>query len=156
MTSAAKSPRLREKPAQNWQKGIVVNIKSLSQAVLRAGGTFLVLAVWLISVAPCGAASAETVLRVAKTSIPRILDPHFTTSFTERDFGYLIYDTLFAVDKKFEIKPQMVETWTVSGDHLTYTFTLRDGLLFHDGAPVRSADCVTSLKRWAQRDGMGQ
>ncbi len=57
---------------------------------------------------------------MAKTSIPRILDPHFTTSFTERDFGYLIYDTLFAVDKKFDVKPQMVETWTVSDDRLTY------------------------------------
>jgi peptide/nickel transport system substrate-binding protein len=132
-----------------------VNIKNLSQTLLRAGGTFLVLAVWLISLATSGAASAETVLRVAKTSIPRILDPHFTTSFTERDFGYLIYDTLFAVDKKFEVKPQMVDTWTVSDDRLTYTFTLRAGLLFHDGTPVTSADCVTSIKRWAQRDGMG-
>ncbi len=72
-------------------------------------------------------------------------------------FRYLIYDTLFAVDHKFDVKPQMVETWSVSDDHLTsYTFTLRDGLLFHDGAPVKSADCIASIKRWSQRDGMGQ
>ncbi len=110
----------------------------------------------LMSAGLPGTASAETVLRVAKTSIPRILDPHFTTSFTERDFGYLIYDTLFAVDSKFDVKPQMVDTWSVSDDHLTYTFTLRDGLLFHDGQPVRSADCIASIKRWSQRDGMGE
>ncbi len=110
----------------------------------------------LLSTTLPGTASAESVLRVAKTSIPRILDPHFTTSFTERDFGYLIYDTLFAVDSKFEVKPQMVDTWSVSDDRLSYTFTLRDGLLFHDGQLVRSADCIASIKRWSQRDGMGQ
>lgn len=123
---------------------------------LHAGARVIAAAGVLASVALPGDAGAETVLRMAKTSIPRILDPHSTTSFTERDFGYLIYDTLFAVDSKFEVKPQMVDSWTVSDDHLTYTFKLRDGLLFHDGAPVTSADCVTSIKRWSQRDGMGQ
>src|SRR5688572_27134949 len=93
----------------------------------------LAVSISLSAVAPLSA-SADTVLRVAKTSIPRILDPHFTTSFTERDFGYLIYDTLFAVDKSFEVKPQMIASWAVSPDRLTYKFTLRDGLAFHDGA----------------------
>jgi peptide/nickel transport system substrate-binding protein len=43
----------------------------------------------------------------------------------------------------------------VSGDNLTYTFTLRDGLKWHDGTPVRAADCVASLRRWGGKDGMG-
>ncbi len=102
------------------------------------------------------AAQGRSVLRMAKTSIPRILDPHFTTSFTERDFGYLVYDTLFAVDKSYTPKPQMVERWEVSPDRLAYTFHLRPGLSFHDGAAVIAADCTTSIQRWAQRDGMGQ
>jgi peptide/nickel transport system substrate-binding protein len=147
---------LRRMFGQEWRKGIVVNSRASLRTWLRAGGKFFALTSFLIFAVVPQLASAETVLRMAKTSIPRILDPHFTTSFTERDFGYLIYDTLFAVDKKFDVKPQMVETWTVSDDRLTYTFTLRDGLLFHDGAPVKSVDCVTSIKRWAQRDGMGQ
>src|ERR1700741_1728773 len=46
--------------------------------------------------------------------------------------------------------------WTVSADKLTYTFTLRDGLKWHDGKPVTADDCVASLKRWGTRDGMGQ
>jgi len=99
---------------------------------------------------------AQTTLRVAPETLTRVLDPHFTTSFTTRDFGYLVYDTLFAVDDKFEPKPQMVESWKVSDDKLTYTFTLRPGLLWHDGQPVTAADCVASLKRWASRDSMGQ
>ncbi len=44
----------------------------------------------------------------------------------------------------------------MSDDKLTYTFTLRDGLKFHDGAPVTAEDCIASIKRWASRDAMGQ
>ncbi len=103
-------------------------------------------------------ASAQTasVLRVAPETLSRILDPHFTTSFTTRDLGYLVFDTLFAVDDKFEPKPQMVERYTLSDDKLTYTFVLRPGLKWHDGQPVTAADCVASIKRWASRDPMGQ
>ena len=99
---------------------------------------------------------AQSLLRVAPETLSRILDPHFTTSFTTRDLGYLVYDTLFAVDDKFEPKPQMVESYTVSPDKLTYTFVLRPGLKWHDGQPVTAADCVASIRRWASRDSMGQ
>src|SRR5450631_3013907 len=86
----------------------------------------LVLAVGaLLAAAP---AQSQSTLRVAPETLSRILDPHFTTSFTTRDLGYLIYDTLFAVDENFEPKPQMVESYTVSPDKLTYLFVLRSGL----------------------------
>ncbi|HEY4890709.1 MAG TPA: ABC transporter substrate-binding protein [Reyranella sp.] len=101
-------------------------------------------------------AQSQSVLRVAPETLSRILDPHFTTSFTTRDLGYLIYDTLFAVDEHFEPKPQMVESYTVSPDKLTYVFFLRPGLKWHDGQPVTAADCVASIRRWASRDSMGQ
>ena len=67
----------------------------------------------------------------------------------------MIYDTLFALDGNLEVKPQMVDKWTTSDDKLTWTFTLRDGLEFHDGTPVTSEDVVPSLKRWAVRDAAG-
>ena len=54
--------------------------------------------------------------------------------------GLLIYDTLFGMDEDFETQPQMVDKWGVSDDKKTYTFTLRDGLKFHDGPAVTSAD----------------
>src|SRR3546814_6997201 len=60
------------------------------------------------------------------------------------------------MDADFKPQPQMVDTWTVSDDEKTWSFKLRDGLKFHDGAPVTAEDCVASLKRWGQRDGMGQ
>ncbi len=64
----------------------------------------------------------------------RILDPITTTAYITRNHGYMVYDTLFATDAKFQVQPQMVDKWEVSKDKLTYTFTLRDGLKFHDGA----------------------
>ena len=86
----------------------------------------------------------------------KIIDPIWTTAYIVRNHGYMIYDTLFAVNDKLEVKPQMVDTWKVSDDKLIYTFTLRDGLKFHDGATVTSEDCIASIKRWASRDAMGQ
>ena len=68
----------------------------------------------------------------------------------------MVWDTLFAFDEKFEVKPQMVDKWTVSDDKLTWTFTLRDGLEWTDGKPVTAEDCVASIKRWAAKDSMGQ
>jgi peptide/nickel transport system substrate-binding protein len=78
-----------------------------------------------------------------------------TTAYITRDYGYMIYDTLVATDANFKIQPQMAD-WKVSDDKLTYTFTLRDGLKWHDGTPVLAEDCVASLQRWGKLDGMGQ
>jgi peptide/nickel transport system substrate-binding protein len=101
-------------------------------------------------------ATAETVLRVIPHADLKNLDPIWTTAYISRNHGYLIYDTLFAMDESFKPQPQMVDTWEVSDDAMTWTFTLRDGLKFHDGAPVTSADVIASLERWGKRDGMGQ
>jgi peptide/nickel transport system substrate-binding protein len=103
-----------------------------------------------------GGASAQTTLKTAMHSDLKIIDPIWTTALITTDHGYLIYDTLFALDEKLEVKPQMVDTWTVSPDKLTWTFTLRDGLAWHDGAPVTADDCVASIKRWGAKDTMGQ
>jgi peptide/nickel transport system substrate-binding protein len=100
-------------------------------------------------------ARAQTVTAVMQVGL-RILDPVLTTADTARNHGYMIYDTLLAADENFEIRPQMVKDWQVSADNKTYTFTLRDGLKWHDGAPVRSEDCVASIKRWAKEDKLGQ
>ena len=101
-------------------------------------------------------AAAQTVLRVIPHADLKNLDPIWTTAYISRNHGYLIYDTLFAMDENFKPQPQMVDTWNVSDDRMTWTFTLRDGLKFHDGAPVTSADVIASLQRWGKRDGMGQ
>jgi peptide/nickel transport system substrate-binding protein len=103
-----------------------------------------------------GSADAQVTLRVAPHSDLKILDPIWTGGYITRNHGYLIYDTLFAVDEQGEVRPQMVDRYDVSADKLTYTFTLRDGLLWHDGAPVTAEDCIASIKRWAAKDIVGQ
>ncbi len=101
-------------------------------------------------------ANAESVLRVIPHADLKNLDPIWTTAYISRNHGYMIYDTLFAMDENFKPHPQMVDSWEVSEDEKTWTFTLRDGLKWHDGAPVTAEDCVASLNRWGQRDGHGQ
>ncbi len=106
-------------------------------------------------VVPLGPAAAQKTLKVVMHSDLKILDPIWSGAYIVRQHGYLVYDTLFAIDDKFQVKPQMAEGFKVSDDGLTYTITLRDGLTWHDGAPVTAEDCVASLKRWAARDSMG-
>jgi peptide/nickel transport system substrate-binding protein len=100
--------------------------------------------------------SQQKVLKFIPQADLRILDPITTTAYITRNHGYMVYDTLFATDAKFQIQPQMVDKWGLSKDKLTYTFTLRDGLKFHDGQRVRSADCIASMQRWSKRDALGQ
>lgn len=83
-------------------------------------------------------------------------DPIWTTTTVARNHGFMIYDTLFGMDSSLSAKPQMVDGFTSSDDKLTWRFHLRDGLKFHDGAPVRGVDCVASIGRWMKRDGFGQ
>jgi peptide/nickel transport system substrate-binding protein len=86
----------------------------------------------------------------------KVLDPIWTTAYITRDHGYMIWDTLFALDANLQPQPQMVDRWTVSRDSLKYAFTLRDGLQFHDGQPVTAEDCVASLQRWGKKDPLGK
>lgn len=114
------------------------------------------LAVALATAAMASApAFAQNVLRVVPHSDLKIVDPIWTTAYITRNHGYLVYDTLFATDAQGNVKPQMVDKYTTSPDGLTWTFTLRDGLMFHDDKPVTSEDVIASLKRWSQKDALG-
>jgi peptide/nickel transport system substrate-binding protein len=97
----------------------------------------------------------QTLRFVAQADL-KILDPVWTTALITRNHSYLVYDTLFGTDENFHVKPQMVDQTRVSADGMKYTFTLRDGLRWHDGQPVLAEDCVESLKRWGTKDRFGQ
>lgn len=101
-------------------------------------------------------AAAQSVLKVRPSGDVKILDPMLGSDSMARNFGYMIYDTLFAVDGALSIKPQMVSTWRKSDDGKTWDFTLRDNLKFSDGQAVTSEDVIASLKRWSGNDSMGQ
>jgi peptide/nickel transport system substrate-binding protein len=95
-------------------------------------------------------------IRIIPIADLKVLDPIWTTAYVTRDHAYLIYDTLFASDASLQVKPQMVDRYTVSKDGMKYSFTLRDGLKFHDGQPVTAEDCAVSLRRWGKKDSLGK
>jgi peptide/nickel transport system substrate-binding protein len=101
-----------------------------------------------------GVSQAQT-LRIIPSAPTTVLDPFYTVLGPTRDHAYLIYDTLFGATSAGKVEPQMVQSWTVSPDKKQWIFTLRDGLEFHNTAPVTSEDVIASLKRWSQRDSFG-
>jgi peptide/nickel transport system substrate-binding protein len=111
----------------------------------------LFLGALLVAVLPARAQSSGSVLRFVPHADLSIIDPHWTGVYITRNYGYMVYDTLFALDSAYRPQPQMVESWTVSDDRLTYTFKLRDGLKWHDGQKVRAADVVAETLGCPQR-----
>jgi len=95
-------------------------------------------------------------LRFVPQADLKVLDPIWTTAYITRNHSYLIYDTLFGTDEQLRVKPQMVEKWSESDRGLRWSFTLRDGLRWHDGRPVSAEDAVESIKRWSKRDPLGK
>ncbi|MGX9965456.1 ABC transporter substrate-binding protein [Roseomonas sp. F4] len=108
-----------------------------------------------LSLSPA-AVSAQSTLRVVLINDLASLDPVNSTAAFVRNHGFMVYDQLFALDSQGVARPQMVQTHEASADGLSHRFTLRDGLTFHDGAPVRAADAVASIRRWSQRDIVGR
>lgn len=98
---------------------------------------------------------ANRILRVVPHADLRTLDPVSVSVTITRMHGLMIYETLFAWDSKLQPQPQMVGEHSVSPDGLTWRFTLREGLKFHDGQPVTTRDVIASLRRWMARDVVG-
>jgi len=98
----------------------------------------------------------QSTLRIVPHANLTILDPHFTTALVTTNHGWAIYDTLFAVDAQQRTQPQMAAGHVWEDDGRTCLITLREGLRFHNGEPVRAQDCAQSLRRWAAREALGQ
>ena len=110
----------------------------------------------VLAVAGPALAQEERPLRLVLNVGLQNLDPISSPSFVTRNFAYMVYDTLVAMDSKGEVRPQMLQDWQASDDRLTWTFRLRDGLEFSDGNPVTAEDAVASIRRWGARDSIGR
>lgn len=100
-------------------------------------------------------AQSTRLLKFIPQSDLAVLDPIWTTAYVTRNHGYMVFDTLFSTNGKFEAVPQMAEGLTTENDGKTVRITLREGLKFHDGEKVMAKDCVASIQRWAKRDPFG-
>ncbi len=109
-----------------------------------------------VALAAPALAQAQKPLRFIPQANLTALDPVWTTAVITYNHAYMVYDTLFGYDGTGGMRPQMCSGHDVSSDGLTWTFTLRDGLMFHDKAKVLARDCVRSIQRWGSRDSFGQ
>jgi len=105
---------------------------------------------------PAIAQGAARVLRFVPEGNLQNPDPIWTTTTIARNHGFMIWDQLYGQNSKGQPSPQMAAGHELSEDRLTWRFTLREGLTFHDNTPVRAQDCVPSILRWGKRRGLGQ
>lgn len=99
--------------------------------------------------------TAERTLRFVPYTNLVVMDPVWSISIVGLVHAYMTCDQLYGLDEHFVPRPQMAAGHEVSSDQLRWRFTLRDGLVFHDGEKVRAQDCVTSIARWTKRDPFG-
>jgi len=105
---------------------------------------------------PASAQAGSELLKFVPQANLSALDPVWTTATVTNNHGYYVFDMLYGADENLKPQPQMAEGHEVSPDGKTWRIRLREGLTFHDGTPVKGADCAASLKRWTQRDPYGQ
>lgn len=87
---------------------------------------------------------------------PAVLDSMFSTATVTNNLSAQLFESLFTFDSSFNPQPMLVEDYSLSDDSLVYTFKLREGITFHNGDPLTSADVVASLNRWAAINGRGR
>ena len=120
--------------------------------------TLTVLALCLAAPVPDAAAQKKGgVLKVGNLGEPPTLDAHWTTATITEVLAQHIYEGLYSLDARSQPIPMLAEGMpAVSKDGLTYTFKLRQGIKFHNGKEMTSADVVASLNRWGAQSTYGK
>ena len=112
---------------------------------------FSTVAIFTAAVSASGSLWAEPVrggtLEVGLADDPPELDPHLTSSNASRTVLHNIFATLVEVDDELQIQPELAESWEISDDGTEYTFTLREGVTFHDGTPFDAEAVVYNFDR---------
>jgi peptide/nickel transport system substrate-binding protein len=101
---------------------------------------------WLAVISTC--ADAETLLRVRLNADIRSTDPGTNRDANTDGVIAHIVEGLVAFREDTSIGPMLAESWSVSNEGKTYTFRLRQGVKFHNGATMTADDVVWSLNRW--------
>jgi peptide/nickel transport system substrate-binding protein len=81
---------------------------------------------------------------------PGTVDPHFSRAQVARNILLHMYESLVTIDENSSPSLQLADTMEISEDGLVYTFKLREGVKFHDGGELSSADVLASWQRWGR------
>lgn len=92
---------------------------------------------------------------IAFSADPETIDWMYTGASSTRDVGWHIFETLFALDKNYKIKPMIADSYEVSQDQKVYTIKIRKGVTFHNGNEVTAKDVAASIERWRKVSGVG-
>lgn len=132
----------------------------------RKFGLLTIIAILLLAVVGCskdnsspdneGKSSEKKELRIAYDTNPPTMDPHVSTAFSTMDFTSPIFESLLAMNENYEPVPMLAESFSVSEDEKTVTFTLRKGVKFHNGKEMVAEDVVASMNRWKELSIMGK
>ena len=95
-------------------------------------------------------------LKIGMIGEPPTLDSHATTAVITREIGINMFETLFALDAKFQPVPHLVDGHDVADGGKRYTLRLRKGVKFHNGKELTAADVVASLTRWGKMSSPGK
>lgn len=113
--------------------------------------TKTLIAALLTGTVMASAALAEGTVEVAIIGEPQSMDPMISTQDVVGIVTQHIVETLFTFDSAWAIQPLLAAALPeISEDGKTYTIKLREGITFHDGSAMDSADVVDSLKRWTE------
>ena len=75
------------------------------------------------------------------------LDPHKAVAAGTKEVMFNVFEGLMKPTPEGDLIPAVAEKYEVSNDQLVYTFTIRDGIKFHNGQPVTAGDVVNSITR---------
>lgn len=101
----------------------------------------------LMAAAMPAAAIAQSQIVVAQSSDTRTLDPSIDTSPISLNLFQNIYDQLTQIAADGSVQPRLATEWTSNADSTEWTFTLRDGVTFHDGSPLTAEDVVWTYQK---------
>ncbi|MBI2204781.1 MAG: hypothetical protein HYU41_13100 [Candidatus Rokubacteria bacterium] len=92
-------------------------------------------------------------MRVGLPGLPAVLDPAAAAEGAVPVIARHVFDTLVAYrEMSTDVEPALATRWTVSRDGLVWTFTLRENVRFHDGAPLTAHEVVSSFDRHLKAD----
>ena len=132
--------------------------------VSRVVGSLAVLAVFSIAAAPWAAAQGAEArtcaasggtATIAQWSEPGNLNPLIFPTTYDTNIQELVFARLIRPTETLAFEPDMAESWEVSDDARTLTFTLRDGLTWHDGEPLTTADVAFTFTSMADPEYPG-
>jgi peptide/nickel transport system substrate-binding protein len=95
-------------------------------------------------------------LRVAMIGEPPSIDMHSTTAVITREIGVNVFETLYALDARYQPVPHLAEGHEVADAGKRYVIRLRKGVRFHSGKEMTAADVVASLRRWGAVSSPGK